>query len=43
MDYFGPDMWSGFLISFLTSCFAIGLPVAIAILIGAIIVRGKKH
>ena len=43
MDFYGPGMWSGVLVSFLTSCLAIGLPVAIAILIGAIIVRGKKH
>ena len=42
MDYFGPGMWNGVLIQFVTSCLAIGLPVAIAILIGAIIVRGKK-
>jgi hypothetical protein len=42
MDFSGPGMWSGFLFSFLMSCLAIGLPVAIAILIGAVIVRGGK-
>jgi hypothetical protein len=42
MDFYGPGMWSGVLIQFVTSCLAIGLPVAIAILIGAFIARGKK-
>lgn len=42
MDLYGPGMWTGVLVGFLTSCLGIGLPVAIAIIIGAIIVKGKK-
>lgn len=42
MDFYGPGMWGGFLFTFLTNCIAIGLPVAIAVIIAAIIVRGKK-
>ena len=42
MEFGGPGIWSGFLISFLSTCLAVGLPIAIAIILGAIIMRGKK-